>query len=125
VQDFVGFEVKGPVAGAIVEGDGLLLAEDKAFHRIIAADALVPLGGNDADFGIANGAEHGFGVVLARAEGNDEFIHERENGADGRNKRVAELLAVPQKSEPADFHGRSVRLRTTRFKLRMGNARTS
>ena len=36
----------------------------------------------------------------------DEFIHERENGADGLGEWIAENLPVPQKSEPADFHAR-------------------
>ena len=56
-----------------------------------------------------------FGSPMARSifsvssshgpERDDEFIHQRQNGADGRDERIAEFLAVAQKGEPADFHG--------------------
>ena len=37
-----------------------------------------------------------------------EFIRERQNGTDERDERTAQFLAGAQKSEAADFHGRSL-----------------
>ncbi|HEX5399127.1 MAG TPA: 50S ribosomal protein L19 [Verrucomicrobiae bacterium] len=50
VQHLVGFEIKRPVAGAIVERDGFLLAKDKTLHGIVAAEMFVPGRRDDADF---------------------------------------------------------------------------
>jgi hypothetical protein len=103
-------------AGAIEQRDGFLLAKNKTFDAVIRLDALVSLRGDDADFRVADFADHFFCVVVARAERDDELVHNRQYRADGRDKRIAELLAVAKKSEPADLHRRSFRVRISSFK---------
>jgi len=114
VNHLVGFEVKRPVAGAVEERNGFLLAIDESFDTVMALNPLVPLRREDADFGIADGAQKFFRVVITRAERHDEFIHDRQNGADGCDELITELLSIAQKSESADFHAR--RLPQHRFK---------
>jgi hypothetical protein len=104
VNNFVALKIKRPVAGAIEQRDGFLLAINKTFDAVIILDVFVPLRRDDADFGIADVAQHFFRLVIARAKRDDEFVHDWQDRADGRNKRIAEPLAVAKKSEPADFH---------------------
>jgi hypothetical protein len=108
VQHLVGFEIKRPIANAVEQRDGFLLAVDKTAHAVIAAHPLVPLRRDDADFRIADGAHHFFRVVSARAERDDKLVHQGQNRTDGGDKRIAELLPVAKKSESADFHARKL-----------------
>src|SRR6266567_1379889 len=89
VHDLVGLQVKGPVADAIEKRDTFLLAVHEALDAVIISNPFVPLGGDDADFGIANVPPAHFGVVVTRAERDDKLINEGKYRADGRNKWIA------------------------------------
>ena len=65
MHQLVGFQVEGPVPGAVEQGDALLLAIHVALDAVIAADALVPLRQDDAYFRVADLAQQPFRLVLA------------------------------------------------------------
>ncbi len=62
--------------------------------------------GDDADFGVGDPPQHGFGVIVAGSEGNHKFIHQRQDDEWTLGERITEFLVVAEKGEPADFHGR-------------------
>jgi hypothetical protein len=64
VNDFIALQIKRPVAGAIEQRDGLLLAIDETLQAVIAPDPLAPLCRKDSDFGVADFAQHPFRVVV-------------------------------------------------------------
>src|SRR2546422_5584651 len=109
VYDLVAFEVEGPITGAVEQRDRFLLAIDKPFYLEIVANALVPLRVNDADFRITDLPNLFLRLVIARTEGDNIFVHDRQDRPDRFHKRIAELLPIPQKGEPTDFHGAKTR----------------
>ena len=105
VQDLVAFQVEGPVAGAVEQRDGFLLAVDESLDLQVVADVFVPGGVEDAYFRVGDGAHHRFRVVLAGAECDDELVDQRQDGPDGFHKRVSEHVRIAQEGKAADSHG--------------------
>ena len=105
VQHLVALEVEGPVAGAGVLGDHLLLRVDEA----LLGHALVPAGRDDADLRLLGRqrVDARLGLVLAGAQRDDELVDQRQDRADRGLEREAELHAVAQEGEAADRGGGS------------------
>ena len=104
VHDFVAFQVKRPVPDAVEQGDRLLLPINETLHFQIIPDPLVPLRVDDPDFGIADLQDFPLGVVVARSQRDNVLINDRQDGPDRLCEGVTQLVCVPQKGEPADFH---------------------
>lgn len=104
VEKLIAFEIEGPVASAIEQGNGFLLAVDEPFDAPAAIEVFIPLGGDDPDFRGANGADLRFGVIVAGAKSDDEFIDERQGGSDGFDKGKLKMGGVAKEGEGADFH---------------------
>src|SRR5258708_39740936 len=104
MHHFVAFEIKRPIARAIEERDGFLLAVNESLHFQIITNALIPLRMDDADFWIVDGLNFRLRSIVTRSQSDDKFIHNRQNGLNGFLERIAKLLRVPQKGEAADFH---------------------
>ena len=79
VHHLVAFQVERPVAGAVEQGDRLLLPINKSLHLQIVPDPLVPVRVKDPDFGVADLQDLLLGVILARSQRDHEFIDNRQD----------------------------------------------
>lgn len=104
MHNFVALEIKGPVSGTIEQGDRFLLAVVEAANAIVIAKVLVPLRLDDSELGFVHPQEYFPGVVLARTQGNDKLIDNREDGPNRLYKRIAEKLPIAKKGKSADSH---------------------
>ena len=100
VEHLVAFEVERPVAGAGVLGDHLLLRVDEA----ALGHAVVPTGVDEPDLGLdrRQGVQAFGGGIVARAQGDDELVDQRQQRPDRGFERKAPRHAVAQEGEAAD-----------------------
>ena len=98
MDDFITFQVKSPISCARILGNHFLLGVYKA----AICHPLVPPCFDDPDFGVANGFDARQGVVVACADGDDEFIHQRKQGTYGSFERKPQIDAIADKSKATD-----------------------
>ena len=100
MQHFVSLDINAPVAGAFPQRQVGVMRQSQA----VLAQRFVPLRLDDADFGIADGPDSFERVIGGARNVDDDFVAQRQQRADGRRKRIAQLDTIANEGESADFH---------------------
>ena len=100
MQHLVALNVNAPVAGALAQRQVRVMGQSQA----VPAQRFVPLRLDDSDFGITDGPD-AFERRVGRARNiDDDLVAQRQERADGRRERIAQLDSIANEGEPADFH---------------------
>ena len=98
MHHLIAFQIKGPVTGAGVLRNHLLLG----IHKTPIGHAFIPQCFDDADFGVTDGPDTGQCVVRPLAHRHEKFIDQWQQGTNRCFKWKAQVNAVAYESKTTD-----------------------
>ena len=101
MQHFVALDINTPVTRALTQRQVRMVRERQAG----AALAFIPFGFDHADLGMVDGPDRLERVVRRARDVDNDFVTQRQERENRRDERVAQIDAVANEGESADFHG--------------------